>query len=218
MRTVHQILIIILFLVAGSIVAVAADDASVSGTSAAVPDDFSAPVQEALKEQGYELQVGGTPIANFWFSQELTFAESASNELGVSFGKLQPGSFVGIVELLEPWRDYKDSSIPAGSYTLRYGVQPADGNHMGVSYYRDFLLLSPAGQDADPDGVYSYGELVALGTQAAGTPHPAVMALFPLYEEVTELKLVKNDLDQWTIAVPFDSVTLGVVVQGHGEI
>lgn len=217
MPTLRQLLVLF-FVLAASITLAAAQDASISELSDSIPGDYSATVQDAVAEKGYKLKLGGSPIARFWFAPQLTLADSASSELGISFGQLQPGSFVGIVELLEPWNDYKDSSVPAGKYTLRYGVQPADGNHMGVSYYRDFLLLSPADQDTDPDSVYNYGELVAFSIQAAGSPHPAIMALFPLYEEVSEPKMVKNDLDQWTLAVPFESITLGLVVQGHGEI
>lgn len=217
MANVRQIAVLLLLL-AASITLAAAQEASVSALSEGVPDDYSPAVQAAVTDKGYEVKLDGSPVARVWFTSGLTLAASGSTELGVSFGQLEQGSFVGIIQLLEPWKDYKDSTIPAGHYTLRYGVQPADGNHMGVSYYRDFLLFGPAEQDTDPEKTYSYGELVAFGVQASGTPHPAVMALFPLYEEVTEPEMVKNDLDQWTLAVPFDSITLGLVVQGHGEI
>jgi len=214
---VRQIWFFLLLLVGCASLA-AAQEASVSALAESAPDGYSPAVVAAVAEKGYEVKLDGSPVARIWFVSELALAASGSTELGVSFGQLEGGSLVGIIQLLEPWKDYKDSPIAAGQYTLRYGVQPADGNHMGVSSYRDFLLLAPADQDTDPEKAYSLAELIALSVQASGTPHPAVMALYPVYEAVSEPAMVKNDLDQWTLAVPFDSITLGLVVQGHGEI
>ena len=57
-------------------------------------------------------------------------------------------------------------------------------------------------------------------TAATRTPHPAVLALFPIWEELSEPGLVRNEMDQWTLAVPVGSInpTVGFVVEGHGEI
>ena len=59
-----------------------------------------------------------------------------------------------------------------------------------------------------------------MSLPATGTPHPAVLALFPVWEELSEPGLVRNEMDQWTLAVPFASIspTLGLVVEGHGEV
>ena len=40
--------------------------------------------------------------------------------------------------------------IKPGVYTLRYGVQPDNGDHLGVSPHRQFLLISPAADDRNP--------------------------------------------------------------------
>jgi hypothetical protein len=108
--------------------------------------------------------------------------------------------------------------IGSGVYTLRYGIEPRDGNHMGGSIYRDFLLLIPAAQDKDVDVAWSADELYLQSYGPTGQPHPAVLALFPVYDEITEPQNIMNDRDQPTLAVKLGSLTLGLVIPGHGEL
>jgi hypothetical protein len=129
-----------------------------------------------------------------------------------------PSTLIGVVKLAEEWSDYKGMPIPAGVFTLRFGREPADGNHMGVSIYRDFLQLIPAAEDKVLSAEFSNDELNELSSKASGTPHPAVMALFPVWDEISETSLVKNEIDQWTLAWKDGDVTLGMVVEGHGEM
>jgi hypothetical protein len=138
--------------------------------------------------------------------------------LGVTFGQIESGSLIGAVQLVQPWPDYKANSIPAGVYTLRYGVMPADGNHMGVSPYRDYLMLIPPEQDTDPGKNFNYVELITSSAQASGVPHPAVLALFPIWEEISGPSVVKNEMDQWTLAIKLGDQVVGLVIVGHGEV
>ena len=88
---------------------------------------------------------------------------------------------------------------------------------MGVSTYRDYLLLIDPALDQNP-GPMESADLLAGSSEASGVTHPAVLALYPVWEEVSEPKLVKNDLDQWTLAVKLGDQVLGLVVSGHGEV
>jgi hypothetical protein len=188
-------------------------------TEAAPPEAVSAEIREAVGAGALKVTADGKTLAEFWLPAEVPVKESASSELGVGFGQLAEGTLLGVVRLDQSWSDYKENPIPAGVYTLRYAVKPADGNHMGVSIYRDFLLLVPASDDASVETSWSTDELVEKSAAATGTPHPAVLALFPVWEEMSEPGLVRNDVDQWTLAVPLGSLspTLGLVVEGHGE-
>ena len=182
-----------------------------------LPSEVSQQVRELLNDEGIRILEHEKVLGEFWFPREFPTEESSSTALGVSFGQLKESVFLGVAHFPAGWSDYRGRAIAQGTYTLRYGAQPADGNHMGVSFYRDFLLLIPASVDADPAALYSFEELVALSTQTSGTPHPAVLSLFPIYEEIVDPKLLKNDLEQWTAAVPLQSLTLGLVIQGSGE-
>lgn len=195
-----------------------AEDVQMEASGAAVPEAVSEGIREVVDSTSYSLSVDGQVSAHFWFSREPMAAGSPSSELGVSFGQLQTGSLVGVVQLLQPWADYKANSIQPGTYTMRYGIMAADGNHMGVSPYRDFLLLIPAVEDTAPKGTFSYVELLSLSVLATGASHPAVLALFPVWDEISEPTLTKNEMDQWTLAVKLGDQLLGLVVMGHGEI
>jgi len=182
------------------------------------PQEISQEVRNTLQPETLRVLQDGQPFAEFWLRADVPLASSPSTELGVSFGQLKVGTLVGAVRFAAKWSDYKDLPIAPGVYTLRYAVQPQDGAHMGVSIYRDFLLLIPAKIDGDPDQEFRPDELVKASAEAAVGRHPATLSLFPIYDEVTGPKLVKNDMDQWTLVAQSGSLTLGVVMLGHGEI
>jgi len=60
------------------------------------------------------------------------------------------GTLVGAVKLGADVRDIRGHLMKAGVYTLRYGIQPKNEDHLGVSPFRSFLLVSPAAVDKDP--------------------------------------------------------------------
>jgi len=182
------------------------------------PQELSDKVRDSLQPEALRVSQGGQPFADFWLRADVPEASSPSTELGVSFGRLKVGTLVGAVRFPAKWSDYKELPILPGVYTLRYAVQPQDGAHMGVSIYRDFLLMIPAKMDEDPDTEYRPDELVQASAEAAVGRHPATLSLFPIYDEVSGPTLVKNDMDQWTLVAQSGSLTLGMVMLGHGEI
>jgi len=185
--------------------------------SGAPPDSIAAPIKDQLQAAGLKVQVDGKVLGEFWMRKELPTAEGSNAGLGIHFTGVPDGTFAGVVQFPETWTDYKGQTIPAGVYSLRYGIEPADGNHMGVSTYRDFLMLVPVAEDKDPSAKLTTEDLVKLSVKASGTNHPAVLALFPVWDEVTDPKLYKNDSDQWTLAIPFGATRLGVVLLGQGS-
>jgi hypothetical protein len=53
---------------------------------------------------------------------------------------------------------------------------------------------------------------------STGKAHPGNIGVFPLYEEAPEPKMIRNELDQWTLALELGAVKMGLVVEGHGEL
>ncbi len=208
--------LVLLAVVTFSPVAVRAADPQLE-KSGAPPDSIAGPLKDQLQSTGLKVLVDGKVLGEFWMRKELPTAEGANSGLGIHFTGVPDGTFAGVVQFPEAWQDYKGQSIPAGVYSLRYGIEPADGNHMGVSTYRDFLMLVPVAEDKDPAAEYTTEDLVKLSVKASGTNHPAVLALFPVWDEVKEPKLYKNDSDQWTLAVPMGATRLGVVLIGQGQ-
>lgn len=182
------------------------------------PEAVSEAIRNTLGGGGIRVTSGDQAIAEFWFREAVPTQDSSSAGLGVSFTSLEQGVFVGVVHLAQEWRDYKNLKIAPGVYTLRYGIEPQDGNHMGVSIYRDFLLLIPVKQDTEVEVAWTADELYLQSYGATGQPHPGVMALFPIYDEISEPSIVMNDMDQPTLAVELGSLKMGLVLEGHGEI
>jgi hypothetical protein len=211
----HVLLVALALCLTSSVPAAAA--LAVAVTDAAPPDGVSAAIRDAVGAGSLKVTDGSADVAEFWLRDELPTKKPASDTLGVSFGGLETGELVGVVRLVRPWRDYKDQAIPAGVYTLRYAVRPADGNHMGVSTYRDFLLLAPVADDTAVAKPGTVDELYARSMKATGQPHPAALALFPVWDPVKEPAIVTNDADQPTLAVPVGGLVLGLVIEGQGQ-
>ena len=181
------------------------------------PEGLAPSISSALASEGVRFS-DGKVIAELWFRKEIPLKESAGGGMSLSFGKLTIGTVVGVVKLSAPWSDYKNQPIQPGVYTLRYGAQPTDGNHMGVSEYRDFLLLVAASEDKELETAYTLDKLVPLSFSASRTAHPAVLSLFPVRKEVAGFELSRNDLGQWMVAIRVGSFTLGLILVGHGEV
>ncbi len=213
-RRLYLILAPVLFSTAMAL----ASDVSVTTGSTPPPDKVSDAVKGVLAKESVTVSLNGTTLAQFWFRTQPVVASNPSTELGVNFGQIEVGSLLGVIELEAPWADYKENPIDPGVYTLRYEVMPADGNHMGVSTYRDFLLLVPVADDADPSKNIGFEDLVSLSSETTGVPHPAVLSLFPIWDSVSKPTIVKNDLDQPTLAINVGNIVFGLVVKGHGEI
>lgn len=154
-----------------SAVAVAQPRVERIGAPATLPDAL----KQAVEAKGYRVTLDGGWTADLWFARLLkTVAKDAP---GAVYPELSNGEFVGLVQFPKGFTDYRGQTVAPGAYSLRYQLLPADGNHMGVSPNPDFLLLVPAGSDPDPGVTLLYKKLVGLSSKAAGTAHPAVLAL-----------------------------------------
>lgn len=184
----------------------------------APPAAVSDRVHPTLSEQLFRIRLEGNSTAEFWFRKEMPVSGGQQGGLGVNFGVFEEGTLLGVVRLSDQWRDYKNTPVKAGVYCLRYATQPADGDHTGSSFYRDFLLLIPAATDQDSEAQFTQGQLVDLSRKASGTTHPAVMGLFPVWEQPDQDSVLKNELDQPMLVLKWGDLALGLVLSGHGEI
>jgi methionine-rich copper-binding protein CopC len=214
--SIRAFYIFTLFLALLSHSSVLAQEPSLQKVETPLPDTVAAGMKEHLEPTALTVTVEGQ-VFEFWMRKDLPTTEGSQATLGVNFPAIARSTVAGVVRIHRNWTDYKSQTIPAGVYTLRYEILPSDGNHMGVSPYRDYLLLVPAGEDQDISASYNYEQLMALSRKSAGTNHPGVLALFPVWDEITEAQVIKNEMDQWTLAIPLGSLQLGLVIIGHGE-
>ena len=202
-----------LFLVA--FLFVQAPDLSGTKHSDPLPAGLAAPVAATLTPGGVRAAVGANTLT-FWWVKEVPMKASAP-----AWSDVPEGTLVGAVKVEKDFRDTRGRVIKVGTYTLRYGIQPANGDHLGVSPFREFLLLSPVSQDTDA-APQKHESLVDLSKQTIGGSHPAVWSLDPPVAADTALTVHSNtelELKALVMEVPAigGTVRFGLVLVGKIE-
>lgn len=173
----------------------------VESTGAPPADQLSKPLQDALDSQGARVvnDQGGT-LLEVWLRKSAPTNSGASPSSDFLYPSLSEGEFLGVVHFPSPGVDFRGQAIKAGFYTLRYGLIPQDGNHMGVNPTRDVLVLSPAAADNDVDAALKFDDLVKLGRQSSGTPHPGFLVGAPVNGDSFPA-VAKDDQGHWNLQV-----------------
>lgn len=144
----------------------------------APPEILAVPVREAVLAEGYRVLDGqGKPYADLWLRKALPASGVPEGPKGaILFPFLTDGELLGVLRYHGEGYDNRDQAIAKGVYTLRYGLQPVNGDHLGVSTYRDYTLLLPAAKDREV-AVVPRKALEERSSESAGTSHPAVLLL-----------------------------------------
>ena len=139
---------------------------------------MSAAIRGELANEGYRVvDDQGKTYAEFWLRKSIPASEAPSGPQGaVQFPFLGSGELLGALRYPGEGRDYRDQSINKGVYTLRYGLQPVNGDHLGVSIFRDYALLLPASKDTTVAPLKKK-PMEERSAESAGTSHPAVLIL-----------------------------------------
>lgn len=164
-------LVALLVLFEGS-VATSAAGGKVENVGAFSDSSASDSIKAALEQTGYKVTSGsGAEICQIWFRKALP-DNQPTNDQGAIFTQIGVSTLVGVIQFPAKTTDYRGQPIKAGVYTLRYAMNPADGNHMGIAQTRDFLLMSPIETDKDASAQFAFKDLVKMSAQSAGTQHP----------------------------------------------
>lgn len=151
----------------------------------------------------------GATVGELWLRNSIPTSGNSGGAADVIYGELSPGAFVGVLHFPNPGSDFRGQKIPAGYYTLRYAQIPTDGNHLGVSTYRDFLLMCPASADTQLDQVLNFDAMVNLSRKASGTGHPAVLSLDPPTDAKPLPAAVHDNQGHWAVQVPLPGKSAG---------
>lgn len=205
MKRLHVIVLLLAGVLAGAAALSQAQDFKIEPSPSLDSISLPKPLSGQLDPQGSRLVRAANgahdPICDVWWLKSVAAGKQASAAPDILYGNLPVGSLVGVLQAISPeTEDFRDQKLKPGLYTMRYAQVPQDGNHMGVSQYRDFLLLIPARADTQPDKVLSFDELVKLSRLATGTGHPAVMSLVPANPNYKKLPAVVAD-DQGNCAL-----------------
>jgi len=183
-----------------------------------VPPELAAATAAMMAPGGIRAAVGPASI-DFWFVKHVPVSPGTA---APSWSAVEEGALVGAVRLPAGYPDIRGRTIKPGVYTLRYGVQPANGDHLGVSPFREFLLLSPAALDTDapPRG---HEGTIDISIRAVGGSHPAVWSIDPPASTEAVMSKHSTELGHESVVVevpaardgkPAGALRFGIVLVG----
>lgn len=132
-------------------------------------------LKKVLEAKGSRITIGEGPYCDIWLRSGLPAGKT--DALGAAYTTMGESVLVGVISFARPTTDFRGQAVKPGTYTLRYAVHPADGNHLGISPIRDFLALVPIAMDQNPDTQPKFEELMKMSAKVAGTNHPGVISL-----------------------------------------
>lgn len=188
----------------------------------APPEELAAEVRQELSSKAVRVTGPEGPLCEIWLRAAVP-TKAAGAAFGVIYGQVAEGTLVGAVRFLAEHGDYRRQRITPGVYTLRYALHPVDGNHLGVSPQRDFLLLLPAGRDTALASLDT-AALNDLSARAAGTTHPSVWSLLPAEEGEPPAISHHSGEDHWVLTLRLtiqveggteQPLPLSLVIAGH---
>lgn len=196
--------------------AIAQDSLKVEAVQQAPPPTLSPEIIRSLDgPHAYRIQDGqGGDFARIWLRKATPGSEKPAGPKGViQFPFLADGELLGVLEFAREGHDYRDQAVTKGVYTMRYGLQPVNGDHLGVSTYRDYILLLPASKDKEL-AAPKRKQLEERSAEAAGTSHPAsfLLLMAPAGAKPEPSMVRDNEKETWSVILP-----LRLQVKGGGE-
>jgi hypothetical protein len=205
-----------------------AQTAKLTLTAAKPPAEIAEPIRAVLDEKVLSIATEDKATFEFWFRKELPLAEKpAGGTLGL--GTMPEGVILGAVRVGGEHYDFRNEEIPPGLYTVRLGIQPEDGNHLGVAPTRTFAMLISAKLDKKLEPI-DHEALMKVAATINAAKHPSNLNLqpvekpdgeFPRLEERNggEHKVVLLKLPA-IVAKSKDktSLTFALVYDGQGQL
>lgn len=154
-------------------------------------------VSAAIQPTGVSVKRGSRTLCHVWLAKSWPTKVDFQPSLSMLY-PIEAGGLWGAIEFKRSTEDFRGQEIAAGVYTVRFALQPEDGNHVGTSETRDFLLLLPAADDTAVDPV-SPEALIELSKKAAQSNHPAMLCLLRPEGQASEAILEHEDEHDWWI-------------------
>ena len=144
----------------------------------APPAALSAETRATLQNSAVQLLEGDKPVFEFWLRKEIPLAAVPGSPVK-ALDAIKQATLLGAVQISSDQRDYRDDEWPAGACTIRFGLQPEDGNHL-VRKFSYFAVLIPAKTDPKPDGIFDYKGMTKASSKETSTDHPRILSLRPV--------------------------------------
>lgn len=176
-------------------------------------------LKKALDTKGWRVTLPDGAYCDIWLRAALPAGKTDAP--GAVYTWLGESTLIGVISFAKATTDFRGQPVKPGSYTVRYAVHPTDGNHMGISPIRDFLVMVPVAIDVNPDAQFKFEELTKMSTKVTGTNHPGVLSLIQSGSAPAAPKLETNESNQvvFSAAIKTQSgaMPISFVVKGHAE-
>jgi len=143
------------------------------------PSAIDESIRKTLQPTAIQLLDGDKAAFEFWLSAEVPLQSEPASP-SAAMDAIKQSTLLGVVAVGSDTRDYKDAELFAGVYTMRFGLQPQDGNHLGTSEFNYFAVLVTAKKDVKPDGITDYKALVRASRSGTPSDHPVILSLRPV--------------------------------------
>lgn len=210
MRSLFRLWVAVLVCSTGALFA--AEPHKLEVFKSAPPKGISDKIAPLLDENAYRIVGPNGPVCEIWLVKEVTAKDDFKPTLTIKY-PLASGQLLGAARLPTAGAalDFRGQELPAGVYTLRYGQQPQDGNHLGTSDVSDFGLACSSELDKDPATIAGVKDLFKLSAKASGTAHPAIFQMLPPAREAYPQPTLKHndEKDLWILRVNLNTKSKG---------
>lgn len=212
-----------LAMICGTSIAAAADYRVEALDEAPPADELKPAIAARLAASGFKVVTAqGRALCEVWPVKSWRAAADFKPSGAVNY-PFEVGELLGAIRFDRSGGDFRGQKIRKGTYTVRYGLQPQDGNHVGTSDTRDFVVLVPAADDGDAKAI-AKEQLFKESTNASGTAHPAILSLLPPGKNGGDLPRIVHHEGRELWAVDFAGKTdkgkplvVELVVVGHSS-
>ncbi len=218
-------LILLTMVCACGFASASAAELTLKSTDKEPPAALSAEIRALLAPRVIQLLDGEKPAFEFWLVKELPLTAKPA-AVGKALDGLKVATLLGAVNIPADRRDYRDDELHSGVYSMRFVLQPQDGNHLGTAEFNYFVALVPAKLDPKPDGITDYKSLIKASSKETATEHPVILSLRPVSSEAGESPKLNAPVPEHKsvrVQIPAkageakSSVTFEIVYEGKGH-
>lgn len=193
------------------------------------PDEVAADMRGLLDTNAVQLLNGDKPVFEFWFRKDIPLSAKPGDGTS-ALSVLKEVTYIGVVNVHERRKDFRNDDIEPGVYTMRLGILPTDGNHLGVAPFPYMAILVPAEYDKGLDSIPDHDTLAELSGQDTYAEHPNTLSLQPLEDDEGKGDFPRTGEggDDWKflfvkLSAKVDGdgaaeLPFKMVYEGHGEI
>jgi len=153
----------------------------------APPAEIADEIKAVLSNEAIQISGPDGLRYEFWFAKSV--ALSAADK-GKELENIPPITLLGAAQVQDVENlDFREDEVLPGVYTMRYGLQPEDGNHLGTSEEPFFAILIPAERDQKLNGIEDHDDMVDRSMEDTAGVHPYILAMQTLTADAPDTVL-----------------------------